>query len=140
MMRIPRLVQVSDVQVRVHRDNVHVVLVPAPAGETEFRKTRILKVICRILKSLRSTCVSWTLEIRIVLYRPPNKRGVLVFWREMARPTCADAAQPCPLVSMSEKTTRCNGVAFLRLLTLRPKMVLFYHYNIASGSAICILH
>jgi hypothetical protein len=31
MMRIPRLVQVSDVQVRVHRDHVHVVFVPAPS-------------------------------------------------------------------------------------------------------------
>jgi hypothetical protein len=31
MMRIPRLVQVSDVQVWVHRDHIHVVLVPAPS-------------------------------------------------------------------------------------------------------------
>jgi hypothetical protein len=37
MMRIAWLVQVSDVQVRVHRDHVHVVLVPA-SDDTEFRK------------------------------------------------------------------------------------------------------
>jgi hypothetical protein len=52
----------------------------------------------------------------------------------MARPTCADAAQPCPPVSMGEKRTR--GVAFLSFLTLRPKMTLFYHYTIGSGSTV----
>ncbi len=71
--------------------------------------------IYRILKNaiLSSTC--------IVLNRPSNKRKVLasiVGGGIMARPTCADAAQPCQPASMSEKTTRCNGVAFLSYFTI----------------------
>jgi hypothetical protein len=82
MMRIPRLVQVSDVQVRIHRDHVHVVLVPA---ETEFRKREFYSQFVDLSRSVmsRSGYIVITSTLSLFLHQQVKqsleKRDFLLF-------------------------------------------------------------